>query len=288
LLLGTLPWGFLAAARTRRPAAPPDRRIVFLLLWVFVPLLFFSLSQSKRPQYMLPLVPAVALLAAALWTRRGVRAAAAALAILGAVLLASSARLPLLFRNMTPEIAAAVPGAAIPLAIICIAAGAAAFFARGSREAALLALCVPCASIPFVSQRLMKEIGNQRSAAALAQAIAPTMLDATEIVGIHAYPPSLPFYLHRTTILASDDAREMTSNYILRTAKVWADAPGTPLRPADWWREAAVNCERPRVFVVALADREALLFLGERLPLIAQAGKYAAFGPCGGHNLAAR
>jgi hypothetical protein len=78
----------------------------------------------------------------------------------------------------------------------------------------------------------------------------------------------------------------MTSNYILRTAKIWADAPGTPLRPADWWREAAVSCERPRVFVVALADREALLFLGERLPLIAQAGKYAAFGPCGAQNLA--
>ena len=81
LLLGTLPWGFLAAARISRPAAPLDRRIVFLLLWVFVPLLFFSLSQSKRPQYMLPLVPAVGLLAGALWTRRGVRAAAAALGI---------------------------------------------------------------------------------------------------------------------------------------------------------------------------------------------------------------
>ena len=36
---------------------------------------FFSLSQSKRPQYILPLIPAVALLIAAIWPAVRMRAA---------------------------------------------------------------------------------------------------------------------------------------------------------------------------------------------------------------------
>ena len=93
---------------------------------------------------------------------------------------------------MTPDIGIAIRAAAIPLAIVCIGAGAAAFLLRGSKGPALLALCIPCASIPVVGQRLMREIGKERSASAMAQAITPTLLDATEVVGVHAYPPSLP------------------------------------------------------------------------------------------------
>jgi hypothetical protein len=187
---------------------------------------------------------------------------------------------------MTPDIRSSIRATAIPLAVICIGAGIAAYFARRARGPALLALCIPCASIPLVSGRLMNEIGSERSSAALSQAIAPRLLDATEVVGVHVYPPSLPFYLRRTMTLATNDARELTSNYIVRTVTVWTGVPGSPLRPADWWREAAVNCERPRVFVVALAERESVLFLGERLPLIAQSEKFAAFGPCGGQTMA--
>src|SRR5207247_9206351 len=55
---GALPWSIVAMRRYR------DRNDAFLLLWILVPLLFFSLSQSKRPQYILPLMPAIAWLAA--------------------------------------------------------------------------------------------------------------------------------------------------------------------------------------------------------------------------------
>src|SRR4029079_2221795 len=74
-----------------------DRGILYLLLWIAVPLLFFSLSQSKRPQYILPLMPAVALLGARVWcdARRGVRIAAAAMAILGAACIAALRYVPL-------------------------------------------------------------------------------------------------------------------------------------------------------------------------------------------------
>jgi len=66
LLVGAAPW-IVAAIPGARAAL--DRRhrehgsALFLALWLLLPLVLFSLSQSKRPQYALPLVPAVALLA---------------------------------------------------------------------------------------------------------------------------------------------------------------------------------------------------------------------------------
>ena len=51
---------------------PEDSWPLFLLIWMFVPILFFSASQSKLPGYILPAVPAGALLVAEyLAARRG-------------------------------------------------------------------------------------------------------------------------------------------------------------------------------------------------------------------------
>jgi hypothetical protein len=53
-------------------SSPEDSWPLFLLLWMLVPVLFFSASQSKLPGYILPAVPAAALLVAEyLAARRG-------------------------------------------------------------------------------------------------------------------------------------------------------------------------------------------------------------------------
>ena len=69
LPLLALPWtiSFLSAligARRWdwRGQASRDRLRVFSLAWIVLPLVFFSLSQSKLPAYILPVLPAVALL----------------------------------------------------------------------------------------------------------------------------------------------------------------------------------------------------------------------------------
>src|SRR5207248_7354413 len=84
---GTRPEPWLAFIATL--ASPLS--ILYLLLWIAIPFLFFSLSQSKRPQYILPLMPAVALLVARVWcdAKRGTRIAAAVLMVLGAACLAA-------------------------------------------------------------------------------------------------------------------------------------------------------------------------------------------------------
>ena len=73
-LLALMPWTlWLVAAVVERIrgiwregreafASPDDSWALFLLLWMIVPVLFFSASQSKLPGYILPAVPAGALL----------------------------------------------------------------------------------------------------------------------------------------------------------------------------------------------------------------------------------
>ncbi len=83
-LLAMMPWTLvliLAVAERARLiwsegkeafSSPEDSWPLFLLIWMLVPILFFSASQSKLPGYILPAVPAGALLAAEyLAVRRG-------------------------------------------------------------------------------------------------------------------------------------------------------------------------------------------------------------------------
>jgi len=84
-LLAMAPWSFFAVpalvnatrgmlrtAGERKPVASgvdPDGLRDFLCLWTLVPIVFFSLSQSKLPGYVLPSVPPCAILTAD-WLRR--------------------------------------------------------------------------------------------------------------------------------------------------------------------------------------------------------------------------
>ncbi|HUK49189.1 MAG TPA: hypothetical protein VLW06_16420, partial [Terriglobales bacterium] len=68
-LLGWVPWSIFAIAaivwaarRVRRPDT--DELNFFLLIWIAVVVVFFSISQSKLSGYMLPAIPAGAILAA--------------------------------------------------------------------------------------------------------------------------------------------------------------------------------------------------------------------------------
>ena len=72
-LLGLLPWTVLTLVsifsfrRISGPREGENRNHVlkcFLLVWLIVPILFFSISQSKLPGYILPAIPAGVLLAA--------------------------------------------------------------------------------------------------------------------------------------------------------------------------------------------------------------------------------
>jgi 4-amino-4-deoxy-L-arabinose transferase-like glycosyltransferase len=60
-LLFTFPWTFLIISALRRPFGKNE---LILFWWAIVPFVFFSLSRSKLPGYILPMVPPIALLIA--------------------------------------------------------------------------------------------------------------------------------------------------------------------------------------------------------------------------------
>jgi 4-amino-4-deoxy-L-arabinose transferase-like glycosyltransferase len=341
LLVGALPWSVLVLAGWRpslrlrgeasadspglpngqksklRRARQLEPRQLYLALWIAVPFVLFSLSHSKRPQYILPLLPAVAIMAAKVWGDAEEGAEAAAENAPGAP--SPGAAAPAAAPAMV-----AVPGARaagftwLALAILCAAApavlprvhsarlvhvtllpatlyalgaafllGAAAVFlgAWRRRGAALLlvGLVLPMAALPALLLPLLGEIGSHRSSRAAAAAIAPRLAPGAEVVAIHAFPPSLPFYLRRTLLLATPRGRELTSNYVIAYFQKWmaADPRSTPLRPTDWWRGALAACDHPLVFVTWADDaatRAALAAAG--LPLIVANDRMAAYGPC--------
>jgi 4-amino-4-deoxy-L-arabinose transferase-like glycosyltransferase len=320
LLAGALPWSVLALADWRRSWAPRggggrllerfDPPRLYLALWIALPLVLFSLSHSKRPQYILPLMPAVAIMAAKVWVDAtlpapgapafdgivpGARAAGWTWLALAALCAAGPAVLPRI-HSIQPRLAhvSLLPPTLIGLAV-AFSLGAALVFlgARQGRRrspagtaaaAPLLAgLVLPMAALPAVLLPLLAEIGSHRSSRDAAAAIAPRLSAGAEVVAVHAYPPSLPFYLRRTVLVATPRGRELTSNYVIAYFQKWiaADPRDTPLRPTDWWRGALAACDHPLVFVTWAdddADRATLAAAG--LPLLAANDRMAAYGPC--------
>lgn len=289
-----LPWTLVVAGTgptlisNRDEAGRLDRRIFFLLLWIVLPLLLFTISQSKRPQYVLPLVPAVALLVAAAWQARpnalpGARLGAGGITALGLFFLAAAPHIPN-FVPASPGVAAHIPGTAVFLGAVCVGAGILAWFAHKRWDVLLLAFSLPVAAIPVSSRGLMEGIGEDRSAAPLARAIAGATGPATPVVGVGAFPPSLPFYLQRTITVATADGSEITSNYLTRHIREYRGL-GSQLRKADWWRDALLACPQPTVFVARSNDQDVRDVLAH-MDLIAETRKYVAYGPCGLETLA--
>ena len=65
LVVGFLPWSALLPNVARRYWSQPlDEKKIFLVSWSILPVIFFSLSSSKMPHYILPIFPALSILTA--------------------------------------------------------------------------------------------------------------------------------------------------------------------------------------------------------------------------------
>jgi 4-amino-4-deoxy-L-arabinose transferase-like glycosyltransferase len=245
---GALPWSIVACFGWRR-----ERRsdaLLFVALWIAIPFLFFSISQSKRPQYILPVMPAIALAVAGLTfgvraesgegraeekdlstssalrsPHSALRAAAIVMLIIGLILVAA----PFVHvRKMSAEVAAGVQSSALPMGIVTLigAVGAIAFARR--REIAIAALSLPIIAAPITANPLLQSLGARRSAKAFVEQLQPYA--NRQVVGIDDYTGSMQFYLRRPMIVVTPDAEEFTSNYIIRHYDAFASDPKSPVR----------------------------------------------------------
>lgn len=257
---GAAPWSLVALFSWKR-LRQRDPAMLFLLLWIAIPFAFFSISQSKLPQYILPLMPAVGLLVGKIWSEARTRAAAVFLAFMGALLLVSPLLLPR-FR-MKPELAAIAPETGVALGLAFFLGGMVALFAK-RREVVFVALTLPGIAIPLVTTPLMTVLGNQRSAKSLAVQLAPYVTPRTEIVGVEAFSGSLTFYLRRPVLVLSRDASELTSNYLMRRFERFANDPRSPLKPLHALDRELAKCCAPRLWIVRHQDEQWHALLEQR------------------------
>ncbi len=265
-LIGCTPWIYQVMASLVRPGFSwwPDKTSTTFdperLLWVFivVVLLFFSLSASKLPTYILPALPAAALLAARrLASSGGVARDAVGLGLLAATVLTLAVMLPGFGSENIPE---ALFRACQPWVLatgIFFSCGALLLFLLRRQQLAAVTATAICAMLGY--QCLMwgfQEISPSRSARVFAEKIAAdrTGANVAEVYLVETLAPSLAFYLRRPLTLVAGRG-EM--------------AMGIELEPDNWvsGREGFVgrwNSDRQALAVIANKDLEH--YLGEDLP----------------------
>jgi 4-amino-4-deoxy-L-arabinose transferase-like glycosyltransferase len=283
MLAGTFPWWLPAADGLRPSRAASDSgqgpARVLLILWLAAPLLLFSLSRGKQTQYVLPLVPAVALLAAAGWTsrRRGMRTAAVCWGVLGLALMAVAGGLIDIDPGRVPHELAMRSAAGLGLAAL-LGSGLAWFSTGKRRLLTVIGLSLPMAIAPVVLGPVVAAVAESRSARGLAEAVESRAGRAPELLWIEAYAAGLSFYLERVVPLASVNGDELRSNYIVRNPDRYLSKSG-PLRPPPDASALAV-CSGPRVLLISSGRRdlhEAIAAAG--VPVLVEEPRWTAFGP---------
>jgi len=291
LPVAAFPWIVPACARlktwksvwaARRDAVSPDA--IWLAAWVLGPLALFTLNHSKLPQYVLPLMPAFALAAGRNLATAGPTIAwrpYVALAALFGVLLVALPRTLLGTVPLTAAERTAIPPAALALGIVLLVSAACIAVATARRSIGLAALgyAMVVMAIPFAAAPVVAAVGDDRSAASLSDAIGASDGHHAKVLGIAAYPPSLPFYLRRTIAVTTLRAEELTSNYIASYHQRLRMLSDSPLRPENSWMDVLHSCTEPTVFVTRTGNGSVRARLAA-LPLLIDDGRYAAYGPC--------
>ncbi len=205
LLAGLLPW--TAALPWLLKPHRDDFALSFLLVWAAFVFVFFSFSGSKLPSYILPMFPALALLAARAFISGRPRAFYACLAVptlLWAIALLSLPEVTRLFSSQTPAAAirALQIGVGIGAALFLVGALVAFVLLRGGRSLpALAVVAVAHLGATLVVMQSHDTFGQLKSADALARVVVPLVGADAPIFAVRAYDQTLPFYLRRPVIL---------------------------------------------------------------------------------------
>lgn len=271
---GALPWSIVVLFSWRK-LRERDSEILYWLLALVIPIVFFSLSQSKRPQYVLPLMPVMALVVARIWEDARTRGAAIIVGALGLFLIAGSA-----FAGRTalrPEVRVVADETAIALGVVLLAAGAGGILLR-NRRLVLLAFALPAILLPLCANPILRAIAERRSAKGFVQELRPHLTKPTHIIGVEAFTGSLAFYLRQPITLVTEDASELTSNYLVRRHERFIGAPSSLLEPVSYFQQSLTARHR-RVYILRIGDRARRAVLESRgWRVLADSSHIVAYG----------
>jgi 4-amino-4-deoxy-L-arabinose transferase-like glycosyltransferase len=280
IVAGTFfPWSLLlpeAGVAMWRERWAKNRADRLCLVWAVVVVVFFSISQSKLPGYILSVTVAsgillARLLDAALTNPQGraarlVGRATVAFAIVCLFLAATAAvmlgtsRMHLLARPMRIPMADAegLGRPMLPLAIALAAFGVFGVVARYRRSVSLCFLCfalfMPLAA--NAGMGVINVIFDVKSGRPIARQLSAVPA-GTELACLECFPNGVPFYLRCTAMLISRDGGELTSNYIIYSLKEDPQWPKqiVPLADFDAWLASLKN---PVYLIVRQSNRNKL------------------------------
>lgn len=241
----------------------------FLLSWVVVVLVFFSISHSKLPFYILPLFPALAMLLARFIATLPTPVLAwrfAAIALLAGAALLAALILPLHSRQLEPG-AATLQSVRTHLAwgfgaLAVVGAAGALWLAQ--RRHPLLPLSALGLGALLVWQVLFANLGpllGHLSAAPVAQLMRPWLRADTEVFSVGAYQRGLSFYLQRMVTIAAESPDDIEPFKHTRPGGYIPDLVTFEAR----WRAApdAVAAVNARLMGSLQADRLPMQVIGE-------------------------
>ncbi|MGH8678226.1 MAG: phospholipid carrier-dependent glycosyltransferase [Burkholderiales bacterium] len=214
LLVGLLPWTYLALEAVRdawrtRPSPGEFGVQRFLLVWIAIVFVFFSVSGSKLPAYVLPVVPAFALLIGrrldTLAAEQICRRVAPMLLVTGVGLFAANEVIELMHESQTlfplyENFASWMETAAV---VFLVSASLFALAARFARTGVLLLALVGLVAIQLAVTGY-ESLSPLKSAYAIAQEVRPYLRPGTRVFNVGRYDQSLPPYLQQPVILVAN------------------------------------------------------------------------------------
>ncbi|HEY4345726.1 MAG TPA: phospholipid carrier-dependent glycosyltransferase [Parvibaculum sp.] len=281
LLIGFLPWtGYLWRAIkdalprwSRRSERPVE---MFLILWIAIIFVFFSVSDSKLPPYILPVFPPLAVLLGRLLGPRldarddlplGRWFFAGAFGLIAATVVIAY-NMPSLRLDDTVGIhlANVAPVVFVMAAIFALGALAAIFLPRRFGEKATLAAIVLTAALGWSGVSLVGSIADPNSVKTMAEAIKAHRHHGETVASYGTFFYDLPVYLNDKVVIVDNTAefvfgmtQEDTSRHLARVqdfSKIWNGPELTFMvvraRLFDVWQSAGLL---KRMCVIARTDR---------------------------------
>ena len=260
-----LPFFVAGAARTLR-RRKEDEGGLFYIFWFGVVFVFFSLSRSKLPPYLLPAIPAAALLAARgaeengrarrLWIVQACLATALAAGLLAAPELRESVRALRLQGLVAPA-----------LALLVVASWLAVLLAAQARTAALAALAVAWASFFAAVALGWPKTPQARLSTDLAEAARSAGAGRIPVVAFRNYVNGLSWEL-RSPIPVADFRGELEPEFETRQS----------VREAFFWTKKKFWSKwrsEPLIVLVRLKDLVPLMTATPPARVVGYSGRYA-------------
>ncbi|MBN9693458.1 MAG: glycosyltransferase family 39 protein [Verrucomicrobia bacterium] len=261
------PWSLLlpeAAWTALKRWQSLNRATHFAIVWCVVVVVFFSLSKSKLPGYVLSITLPFGCLTA-LFLERAVSqpaglagrilrrmslvlAALAAAALLALFLFAPQTQWspwPLPKVDLNPYRFAFLPLLILTLSVLILSFWA--WFRRRTAVATVAFGLLPVLLV-VLGSGIFSVIYERRSARAMAAQM-PTLPANTELAFYRCMPNGLPFYLRRTGTLITTDGGELSSNYVKFALRKSTDWPAglVEFQNFDRW----LNSRRTPVYLMA-------------------------------------